>query len=92
MFGNVKEFHSKFFAPFFIAILIFSACKKNEVITSDDAVISFSADTLHFDTVFTSVGSVTQKLKIFNLNSQRLHINSISLAGGQTSAFNINVN
>jgi hypothetical protein len=92
MFGHVKELNSKFFVTFLIAILFFSACKKDNVITSADAVISFSADTLHFDTVFTSVGSVTQKLKIFNLNNQRLRISTISLAGGETSAFKINVN
>jgi hypothetical protein len=92
MFENVKEFNSGFFVALFITNLIFSACKKDNVISSGDAVISFSADTLHFDTVLTSVDSVTQKLKIFNLNNQRLHITTISLAGGETSAFKINVN
>ena len=92
MIENVKEFNSGFFVALFITNLIFSACKKDNVISSGDAVISFSADTLHFDTVLTSVGSVTHKLKIFNPNNQRLHITTISLAGGETSAFKINVN
>src|SRR6266705_5856518 len=76
----------------FLASGIFISCKKDSFITSANAFISISADTLHFDTVFTSVGSVTQSFKIFNLNDQKLRISKIELAGGATSAFNINVN
>ena len=73
-----------------LAILLL-ACRKDSFITSADANISISADTLHYDTVFTSVGSVTQSFKIFNENNQKLRLSSVKLMGGASSAFKINV-
>lgn len=75
---------------FFCAAIIFS-CKKDRYITSRDAMLSTSADTLSFDTVFTSVGSVTQSFKIFNNNDEKLLLSEITLAGGVTSPFKINI-
>ena len=67
------------------------ACTKTSFITSKDAQLRTSADTLHFDTVFTSTGSVANRFKIFNPNQQKLLLTNIKLAGGATSAFKINV-
>lgn len=75
----------------FFLILIVASCKKNSFITSPDASLYTSADTLSFDTVFTTVGSITQSFKIFNNNNQKLKITNISLAGGSSSPFKINV-
>ena len=50
-----------------------------------------SADTLRFDTVFTTAGSVTQLFKITNGNNQKLKIDQVSLQGGTASSFKINV-
>ncbi len=91
MFRLMKSFYKKILFILLNAIIFFS-CNKDSFINSPDALISFSSDTLHFDTVFTSVGSVTQSIKIFNLNNQKLHINKIELAGGILSSFKINVN
>jgi hypothetical protein len=74
-----------------ILIIIFSACKKDTFITGKDARVLLSADTLRFDTVFTTTGSVTQLFKITNGNNQQLRIDNISLSGGTASAFKINV-
>lgn len=75
---------------FFIVLTCLAACKKDSVITSPDARVYLSADTLRFDTVFTSAGSVTASFKIFNQNDARLLISSIQLGGGNSSAFHIN--
>jgi hypothetical protein len=72
-------------------IVITSACRKTSFINAPDALIGFSADTLHFDTVFTATGSVTQAFKIFNQNDQKLRISQIKLAGMTSSPFKINV-
>ncbi|HEX8461537.1 MAG TPA: hypothetical protein VF623_08910, partial [Segetibacter sp.] len=72
-------------------IILFASCKKTGFIESPGAVLSFSADTLHFDTVFTSTGSVTQSFKIFNQNDSKLRLSDIRLGGGSASAFKINV-
>lgn len=69
-----------------------TSCRKDSFTQSADAGIAFSADTLFFDTVFTTVGSVTQSFKIFNPNDQKLKITSIKLSGGNSSPFKINVN
>lgn len=66
-------------------------CTKTSFITSKDAQLSTSADTLHFDTVFTTTGSITNRFKIFNPNQQKLLLNSVQLVGGSTSPFKINV-
>jgi hypothetical protein len=74
----------------FSAIIFFS-CKKDSFITSPDAKLYTSADTLFFDTVFTTVGSITQSFKIFNDNDQKLSLSKVQLAGGASSPFKINV-
>jgi len=72
-------------------ILLLFSCKKDSFITSPDANISISADTLHYDTVFTAVGSVTQSFKIINDNNQKLRLSSVKLMGGPSSFFKMNV-
>ena len=72
--------------------LFFSSCNKDSFISSPDATLITSADSLKFDTVFTSVGSVTQSFKINNPNNQKLLFSSIKLAGGNASSFKININ
>ncbi|MEP6582625.1 MAG: hypothetical protein ABJA90_00100 [Ginsengibacter sp.] len=75
---------------FLFGLLIFS-CKKQSFITSGDARLYTSADTLSYDTVFTSVGSITKSFKIFNNNNQKLLLSKVKLSGGNSSFFKINV-
>lgn len=74
-----------------VFLILFYGCKKDTFITSKDALVAVSSDTLHFDTVFTTAGSVTQLFTITNNNNQKLLIDNISLSGGAGSAFKINV-
>mgnify|MGYP003492932787 FL=1 len=67
------------------------SCKKQTFITDKNTALTITADTLRFDTVFTSVGSVTQYFTIINSNSQKLQLSSIKLMGGNSSAYKINV-
>ena len=53
--------------------------------------MSTSVDTLSYDTVFTSVGSITQSFKIFNGNNQKLRVSQVKLSGGNSSPFKINI-
>ena len=66
-------------------------CNKQTFITDPDAALTITADTLRFDTVFTSVGSVTRYFTIINSNSRKLQLSSIRLMGGSSSAYKINV-
>lgn len=72
------------------ALVLFAACKKDTFITSPDAAITITADTIKYDTVFTSAGSVTQSFKIINENNQKLKLSSVTLMGGASSFYTIN--
>ncbi|NJO26050.1 MAG: hypothetical protein HC867_10235 [Bacteroidia bacterium] len=75
---------------FISIILILFSCRKDSFITSADATLSISADTLKFDTVFTTTGSITQAFKIINTNNRNLRLSSIKLSGGAPSSYKIN--
>ena len=78
----------------FLTLLIivgFSACRKENSISNDPShKLLFSADTVLFDTVFTSLGSSTHQLKIYNPYAEDLIISEMRLMGGETSRFKIN--
>ncbi|WP_460558838.1 hypothetical protein [Ferruginibacter profundus] len=71
---------------------LLSSCKKDSFITSAEARLTITADSLKYDTVFTTTGSITKSFKIINENSQKLRLSKVKLMGGTASAFKINVN
>ncbi len=74
-----------------LLMLICFACKKESFTDNPSAILGTTTDSLHFDTVFTSAGSVTQFFRIINDNNKGIRINNVSLAGGTGSPFRINV-
>jgi len=80
----------KVLALLLIVGIVAASCRKDSFITGN-ANLSTSADTLHFDTVFTTTGSTTHYFRIFNDNNQKLKLKNVSVAGGATSFFKINV-
>ena len=74
-----------------LSAILFFSCRKDSFITTPDASLYTSADTLSFDTVFTTVGSITQSFKIFNNNNQKLRLSQVKLSGGSSSPFKMNV-
>jgi hypothetical protein len=66
------------------------SCKKQSFITGKEAELNTSDDSLHFDTVFTSTGSITKYFKVYNRNSSKLLLSKIALSGGSHSLFRIN--
>ncbi len=68
-----------------------SSCKKDTFITSKNASLSLSSDTLYFDTVFTTTGSITGSFRIFNNNNQKLLLSNVQLMGGANSFFKLNL-
>jgi len=81
----------RLFIPFVVALALFS-CRKDSFITSKDAIVHLSADTLFFDTVFVSTGSITEAVKVINGNDQKLRLSDVKLMGGSQSFFSININ
>ena len=75
-----------------MVLLVFASCKKETQPNPDSNLkLSFSADTVLFDTVFTSLGSATHQLRIYNRNNDDLKISTIRLTGGASSPFRINL-
>lgn len=76
----------------FVFVLLFFACRKNDKISTDPSLsLSFSTDTVFFDTVFTSVGSITKRLIVYNDNENKINISDIRLAGGNQSFYELNI-
>jgi len=78
--------------PVAYCLLLTSSCKKDSFITSEFARVNITADTLKYDTVFTTIGSITKSFKIINDNNQKLRLSKVKLMGGATSAYKMNVN
>lgn len=66
-------------------------CKKDEFNTDPSFKVSFSADTVIFDTVFTTIGTSTRSLVIRNTGNNKVNIASVRLARGKSSPFRINI-
>ena len=79
------------FFYFSIITLLFigSGCKKIQGFSKGN--LSFSVDTVVFDTVFTTIGSTTKQFKIYNTDTKTITIDEIELMGGTSSPFKINV-
>ena len=68
-----------------------SACFDEEFLPGNITELEFSLDTLRFDTVFTSIGSATRLLKVYNRSDQNVEISSISLEKITGDMFRVNI-
>lgn len=79
---------------FFLAVIPWFSisCEKESFKVDDDGVkLEFSTDTLTFDTVFTTVGTTTRIVTIYNRSSDNLKLSTVTLSGGVASHFRMNV-
>ena len=68
-----------------------SSCERMGYVDEGEVMLQFSTDTLSFDTVFTTVGSTTRAVKVYNRSSHDVILSSITLAKGGESRFRLNV-
>lgn len=79
-------------AIFHFSIFNFLACDDYDSFTTDrSTTLSFSRDTIAFDTLLTTVPSSTQTLTVFNHADKGVRITDVWLEGGASSPFRINV-
>lgn len=77
--------------PLLVAVGFFSSCRKDEQFTDEPVQLTFSEDTVLFDTVFTELStSVTKRFTARNPNANAVTVD-VSLEGGTASPFRINV-
>jgi len=70
----------------------FQSCRKDlDFLTEGGSGLRFSRDTLRFDTVFTTQGSATRFIRVFNDNEQPVKLSKVRLKNGSASFFNLNV-
>ena len=81
----------RFFIPVLTGLIFVLSCQKDELITDQGAMLSFSTDTVYFDTILSTLGSPTQIFKIYNPHNQPIEIQELYIAGGNTSYFRLNV-
>jgi hypothetical protein len=72
--------------------VLFSACRKEDAISDNPNLkLEFSNDSVIFDTVFTSLGSATRRLMVYNNSGSRISISNIRVLSGDRSPYRINV-
>ncbi len=71
--------------------MLFAACERDPFGTGTSYNFKVSADTVSFDTVFTTIHSVTLNFRIFNEDVSDLEIDEITLMGGDNSPFRLNI-
>lgn len=91
-----KDFNmKKYICTLLIAILAGGfcvSCVEDDSFSSDSKLLlTFSQDTISFDTVFAEVGSSVSQFKIYNRNDKSLNIESIELVNPEESGFSLNI-
>ena len=78
---------------FILSILLaFVACSDDDSFTtSTSARLSFSADSVKMDTIFSNVGSRTYDFWVYNRNDNGLRLQSVRLLQGNQTGFRVNV-
>lgn len=72
-------------------MFLFSCNDEEQFTTDSNALITFSKDTIAFDTVFTTIGSSTKSFQVYNNNDKGVRLSNIRLASGGESGFRVNV-
>ncbi len=75
----------------YFSVFLFS-CRDESTDNIGDVALTFSVDTLLFDTVFTTVGSATRSFTVRNNHNKRIKISTIKIGSGASSPFKVNVN
>ena len=75
-----------------LSSVLISSCSDDEQMTTDhSAQLSFSQDTVSFDTIFSGITSPTERVRVYNKNDKGLRIKNVRLESGGTSGFMMNV-
>lgn len=85
---NHKRFSFIYIFTAVFALIFFASC--NKINSDENSKLSFSDEEVTFDTIFTTVGSMTQNFRVHNPYNYDIKVD-IALAGGAHSPFSINV-
>ncbi len=69
--------------------ICFVACRESIVSSDPNMQLDFSHDTLLFDTVFTTMGSSTKQVMVYNPNKNALNIRQVQMRDGKYFQINL---
>lgn len=72
-------------------IFLTSSCRKDFSTAASNGQLRFSTDTVFLDTVFSTIGSSTYRMTVYNDRDQAITIPEIALGEGQNSHYRLNV-
>jgi hypothetical protein len=74
-----------------LATTLFSSCYEEKFTTDPGDTLTFSTDTLQFDTVLTAISTVTRYFKVYNPHDLFIRISEVRLTGEYAGFFRLNV-
>ncbi|WP_262420336.1 hypothetical protein [Flagellimonas meishanensis] len=74
-----------------VLVLLLGACREDFDYAPSSGNLRFSKDTVFLDTIFTTIGSSTYTLKVYNPSDQDILIPYVGLQNGQASSYRLNV-
>ena len=79
--SKIKRQHSGIYAIILLVVTLIYACEPTEEqFTSDPSVkLQFSTDSVVFDTLFSSIGSITKRFWVYNQSEKAVNISSIDI-------------
>ena len=81
------------FICFVISLFTLQSCSDEDSFSvSSRHILSFSADTIKLDTVFSNVPSSTRSFWVYNRSGVGLRLQNVRLEGGNQNGFRVNVN
>lgn len=78
-------------SQFSFFIFLLPSCEKENYARENEVKLEFSADTVAFDTLFTTVGSATRQVRVYNRSGKDVLLSTVSLGKGRASRFRLNV-
>jgi hypothetical protein len=72
--------------------MLLPSCKPREEELQTSGGLAFSADTVKFDTVFTTIRTVTKRLWVYNRNPRAVSVELVSLDNAVTSPYTLIIN
>ncbi len=77
--------------PILILCILIGSCRKDFKTIPSFGALKFSKDTVFLDTIFSTIGSATYNLKVYNTSANDITIPEIKLENGIGSNYRLNV-
>ena len=92
MMKRISFFRIVIYCALCIMHYAFASCEDDDSFSSSSSLrLTFKADTLQMDTVFSRAASSTYGFWVYNNNSEGLRLSSVRLAKGNQTGFRVNV-